>query len=278
MSAPGPVDRYLDEMFDLLAGTGADGRRLLTEAEEHLTEAAAEGRARGLDAEAAEREAVDRFGSAAVVAGGVPARGAVRAVLPRLAIAAWALIGTALIWYGLSGVLVRLLSWPWTRLLIATDRFGADPMCGFVGYPAGVDDCVRVYRPDFMVFFPGVDNSVAEFAGPIAHPDLVLTGLGAALLITLLVWRRGAGRWMPSPVATGRVFAGLFGLAAVGLVIEAVDGVFKNVQNYVLADFVAALVALLISAVALRRAVRARATRRGDPGPEIGGRAAGLAV
>jgi len=38
----GPVDRYLDEMFTLLAGTGANGRRLLIEAEEHLVEAAAE--------------------------------------------------------------------------------------------------------------------------------------------------------------------------------------------------------------------------------------------
>ncbi len=70
----GPIDRYLDEMFDRLAGTGADGRRLLTEAEEHLTEAAAEGRARGLDAEAAEQEAVGRFGAAATIARRVPVR------------------------------------------------------------------------------------------------------------------------------------------------------------------------------------------------------------
>ncbi|MEU8236329.1 hypothetical protein AB0C12_42625 [Actinoplanes sp. NPDC048967] len=75
----GPVDRYLDDMFDLLAGTGADGRRL-------LIEPAAEGRARGLDAETAEREAVVRFGAAATVARRVPAG-----------------TGIILTWYGLSG-------------------------------------------------------------------------------------------------------------------------------------------------------------------------------
>ena len=46
----GPVEKYLDEMFDRLAGTGPAGRRMLAEAESHLLAAVDDGRARGLDA------------------------------------------------------------------------------------------------------------------------------------------------------------------------------------------------------------------------------------
>ncbi|MEV7629940.1 permease prefix domain 1-containing protein [Actinoplanes sp. NPDC089786] len=122
----GLVDTYLDEMFELLAGTGAEGRRLLAETEDHLTEAVAEGRARGLDAEAAERDAINRFGAPAVVVRRLPTtRIVVRLDLRPLLVGAWAFTGTFLTWYGLSGALTWLLSWPWTRLLIATDRFGS---------------------------------------------------------------------------------------------------------------------------------------------------------
>jgi hypothetical protein len=39
------VDRYLDEMFDRLAGTGSAGRRALAETEDHLRASAAAGMA-----------------------------------------------------------------------------------------------------------------------------------------------------------------------------------------------------------------------------------------
>lgn len=62
------IERYLDELFDRLAGQGAAGRRALAEAEDHLTAAAADAVERGLPAERAEHEAVTRFGSPAMVA------------------------------------------------------------------------------------------------------------------------------------------------------------------------------------------------------------------
>jgi hypothetical protein len=254
MTAPagrgdGPADRYLDELFDLLAGTGADGRRLLVEAEEHLTEAAAEGRARGLDAEAAEREAVDRFGPAATIARRVPGGdGVVRLSLRRLTTGAWAFLGTTLAWFGLTGALVRLLSEPWTRLLIATDRFGASPMCDGSGLSPA--ECLQIYRSE-VALLPGVDNG---FPYPVA------AGLGVVLVVALLILRRttalGAPRWTPSRRAAGLVFAVPFGLTGVGLLIEAIDGVTKDVQYYVLTDVVAGLFASVIGAVALRRALR----------------------
>jgi hypothetical protein len=252
----GPVGHYLDEMFDLLAGTGADGRRLLIEAEEHLTEAAAEGRARGLDAESAEREAVGRFGAAAAVARRVPAStGTVRMSLRRLATAAWALTGITLIWYGLSGVLTWLLSWPWTRLLIATDRFGGQPMCAPLQALRDPVDCASYYRQDVSLV-PGYDL-----------PYLVLGGVGVASLIALLALRRtgvlGAPSWTPGRKALGLTAAVPFGLVGVALLIEAIDGVTKDVQYYVLADIVAGLLACVIGAVALRRALSSPRRRIG---------------
>lgn len=240
----GPVDNYLDEMFNLLAGTGANGRRLLIEAEEHLTEAAAEGRARGLDAEAAEREAVDRFGAAATVARRVPTTfGTVRVSLRRLAIGAWAFTGAALAWYGLSGALTWLLSWPWARLLIATDRFGAHPMCELPWVPEVPIDCVSYYRLEVSLL-PGTDND---------FPYLITASLGVMLVVALLIVRRtttlGRPSWTPSRTVIGWVFAVPFGLGGVALLIEAIDGVAEDVQYYVLADIVAGLLALVVAAV-----------------------------
>jgi hypothetical protein len=62
------IERYLDELFDQLAGTGAAGRRALLEAEYHLRAVAADAMTRGLPHDQAEHEAVGRFGPPALVA------------------------------------------------------------------------------------------------------------------------------------------------------------------------------------------------------------------
>lgn len=62
------VDAYLDELLEKMRGSGHDVRRTLSEAEDHLREAVDEGLAQGLELEAAQLRAVDRFGSPATVA------------------------------------------------------------------------------------------------------------------------------------------------------------------------------------------------------------------
>jgi hypothetical protein len=64
----GPVEAWLDSAFDRLTGTGAAGRRLLAESEDHLRTAVDHGLACGLSVEQAESEAVARMGSAAKLA------------------------------------------------------------------------------------------------------------------------------------------------------------------------------------------------------------------
>ncbi|MFI5913005.1 permease prefix domain 1-containing protein [Dactylosporangium sp. NPDC051541] len=62
------VERYLDELFDRLAGQGAAGRRMLEEAEQHLRLAVADRVAEGMPVADAEREAVARFGASGPIA------------------------------------------------------------------------------------------------------------------------------------------------------------------------------------------------------------------
>ena len=98
------VERYLDRLFDLLAGTGARGRRALTEAEAHLSESVEALLRQGRSPEEAAREAVARFGppesvARAVINDGVPFWTVVR----QIAATVWLLGAVALTSGGLSG-------------------------------------------------------------------------------------------------------------------------------------------------------------------------------
>ena len=65
------IDRYLDELFDRLAGTGAAGRRTLAEVETHLHEAVDGLVESGVAPADAEREAIRRFGPPPTVAAAI---------------------------------------------------------------------------------------------------------------------------------------------------------------------------------------------------------------
>lgn len=98
------IERYLDELFDQLAGTGAAGRRALIEAEYHLSAAAADAMTRGLPQDQAEHKAVSRFGPPALVARKLRSAGR----LNRTVSAAWLLAGLAA-----CGLGAAYLVWLW---------------------------------------------------------------------------------------------------------------------------------------------------------------------
>ncbi|WP_433833550.1 permease prefix domain 1-containing protein [Actinoplanes sp. CA-015351] len=259
MTAPdgdGPVERYLDEMFDRLAGTGPAGRRMLAETESHLLAAVDEGRARGLDAEAAERAAVTRFGTVTAVVRNVPAGTRdVAGALRRLVAGTWIATGLVMLWWGGHGVATWLLGWPWTKLLIATGRFGAQPdMCGRPWVPLyPTADCFTQYRENLNLVVEGGDRDTYPFVG--------LAGL--ILLLAWLLLRRatplGTHAWTPPPVALGLGLAVPFGLAAPVLIIYGIAGLYWQAQDWTLSYLTAGLLAAVISAAAIRR-VRASAT------------------
>ena len=67
MTQPSPIQRYLEDLRDRLAAV-PDCDRILTEAEDHLVDAAAELQQTGLPATEAERSATLRFGEPQAVA------------------------------------------------------------------------------------------------------------------------------------------------------------------------------------------------------------------
>ncbi len=91
------IDGYLDRLFDLLAGSGPLGRRLYSEAEVHLEEAAALGVAAGRSRAEAERAAIARFGAPEDIAHASIKLGALspQAALTRIFAAAWLMGATA---------------------------------------------------------------------------------------------------------------------------------------------------------------------------------------
>ncbi len=117
------IDRYLDELFDRMSGTGAAGRRALAEAEDHLRAAAADAMAAGLPADRAERDAVARFGRAAMVARRL--RAAHRAtLLNRVLSAGWLLAGLAAAGLGVAYLAAAgRLDWSMQDCAVVLTRF-----------------------------------------------------------------------------------------------------------------------------------------------------------
>lgn len=109
------LEPYLDRLFDLLGGTGAAGRRILSEAQAHLEEAIQANGAAGMSQEDAEREALARFGAPEQIAQAHASYSALPVALAfgRVVAAAWLLFGIGAMALGLMGLgdaaLVRLV-------------------------------------------------------------------------------------------------------------------------------------------------------------------------
>ena len=179
------IEQYLDELFYRLAGTGAAGRRVLAEAEDHLRAATADAIARGLPPDQAEHQAVTRFGPPALVAGKLRAAHAA-GWLNQGVSAGWLLAGLAACGLGVGE-------------LAAAGRLGWQSLAGA---------CTNFLRPGCY-----------STGGHVVHATMaaaIVAAAGAALL---------AGRWLAvryaglAPIHRGfTVAAGLvFGLAAFGL-------------------------------------------------------------
>jgi hypothetical protein len=124
------IERYLDELFDRLAGQGAAGRRALAEAEDHLRASAADAMAAGLAADQAEFDAVARFGPPAVVARTL--RSAVRSGwASRVMSSAWLLAGMTAAGLGVASVTAAgRVGW-WSPAYLCTNFLS--PSCNSVG-------------------------------------------------------------------------------------------------------------------------------------------------
>jgi hypothetical protein len=205
----GAIDRYLDELFDRLAGTGAPGRRALAEAEDHLRSAAAEGVSRGLSEDVAEFEAVHRFGPAARVARGL--RQVHGGLVRPLLVGTWLVGCLGALAVGLSGLLAEAFG-----RLVSPDFVAGDGP-GITYTPAR---CA-----DYYEYVPGA-RSCAEAAavhhwGEVVDGRVALGVLGLLGLVVFLAARRWGGlrgrAWTPPAPVAGAVLLALFALAGLAL-------------------------------------------------------------
>jgi hypothetical protein len=239
-----PIDKHLDKLFNLLAGTGGAGRRALTEAEDHLRAAAADGVKSGLSELSAAQRAVERFGDPARFAASV------RAVSPastvrQLFSGTWLIGAIGLIAIGFSGLVAEV--------------FGRVFSAHFVsGDPSGV-----TYTPercaDYFEYFPNAAScaSAAELHhwGEVVTYRVAAGVLGLLALGAYLLARRFTRLPAPPSGPFALVVIAVFGLAGVFLtlpsVMEAVFGGTSGIGANLSGGVVALVLALAVAIRAL---------------------------
>jgi hypothetical protein len=252
---PGAVDRFLDDLFDSLAGTGAAGRRALAEAEDHLRTATAEGRAGGLSQAEAEAEAVRRFGAAGQIGGDLRRTHLGFAAVARpVFVGAWLIGGIGLVAIGLSGALSELFGHLFGPGFVAGDKSGV------------------TYTParcaDYFEYFPHAASCAQAAAldhwGEIVLGRVAAGVLGVLALLALWGARRTVLRgqsWAPPASYVGIVMLALFGVVAAALggmsLMQLAFGQTSGVGVFLGDGLVSGAVALTV-AVLLLRGVRAR--------------------
>jgi len=207
-----PVERCLDDLFDRLAGTGAAGRRALAEAEDHLRSAVADGVARGLSQDEAEREAVARFGSTARVGAQlqVTHRGIAGWLRPAF-VGCWIAGSTGLIAVGLSGLVAEAFGRLYGAAFVAGDAPG-------VTYTA--DRCA-----DYFEYFPHAkdcaDAAALHHWGEVVQSRVAVGVLGALALLVLWLVRRGTAlgtpAWTPPRGSVALPMTALYGMVGLAL-------------------------------------------------------------
>jgi len=257
---PGAIDAYLDQLFDHMSGSGAAGRRLLAEAEDHLWQAANEALSRGFDTDTAQREAVARFGNARHIAAAVSPSGTqFMWAARRFAVGGWLLVGVALLAYGLSGLLTWTVGWPYIRLLIANNMFGTIHASYWDqnGVETAMSICTQPHTPgppcvvvshDYLQYVGGGSLQVTAFLWAML--------LGACLLAALVVARRytrlGLATWTPPRTGPTTVLAAFAGLAAAFLLFNGTAGMINGLQAWALSCLVTGVVCVVTATLAWR--------------------------
>lgn len=247
------IDRYLDRLFDLLAGTGAAGRRTLIETEAHLTEQAEDLVAQGYTPKEAARLAVASFGTpetvAAAVAGALaPQRLAFHQVIASV----WIFAATALITAGVSGALCWVFGCLLGPALMAPEG------------PAALHDMQAC--ADLMARYPMaqdcMDAAVMRNFDTIVFDALIAGFAGCALLMLYFVARSSArfARYTRLPPRSFLFVSGViaFGFSAAVWIIDGFDDYTRSVSwdwSYDFARGAASLLTALFFAVAAYRHV-----------------------
>src|SRR5215218_1249177 len=248
------IERYLDRLLTQLRGSAHDVRRILSETEDHLRDAASELMAAGASEEEAQRQAIARFGDARAVARRFSTRLAPIppvAVAAELARAAVLLGAVGLVAIGASGALAELLG----------------RACGARFVAGDLPDVT--YTPqrcaEFLEYFPNA-GSCAQAAALHHWGEVVEYRVAAGAL-----WRRGRRRRQAQYLGvlpdgfSATVATSLYGVAAAILGLQSLESfvVARGAGNgQWLSGAIVALAMAVAYGTSLYRTVLARAPLR----------------
>jgi hypothetical protein len=220
------IEAYLNDLRARLELAPEESELVVAEAEDHLRETAACGRASGMTEHEAQLAAISAFGSVTAVVRAHASRPAgfcrgrtPAAILGDLILAGWKLAGIGLIAVGISGLVVLLMNLAFGRALT-----GQAP----VGVSFRKADCAY-----WMSMWPGAHTCATAHMLEASSDAVVLRVaagvMGAALLVLYSIVRyvqrqRGRG---PVVVLAGYfqlVAAGVFSVGALGLALAQFTG------------------------------------------------------
>lgn len=245
------IERYLDRLFDLLAGSGPAGRRTLVETEAHLTEYVQDLIAQGRTPDAAAREAIARFGTPEVIAAAVASPPTSQhLVFHQVVASVWIFAATIMITAGISGALCWVVGCMLGPMIMAPDgpaMMHDTQACAALtqAYPTA-HDCMHaavMQNFDRMVF------------------DSLVAGLGGITLLGLYFVARSSLRYasftrLPPPNYMFIAGVTAFGFAAVVWFVDGLDDYARSVSwdwSYDFARGGASLLTAVFFAVAAYR-------------------------
>lgn len=248
----GPVDHYLDQLFDSLSGTGATGRRALTEAEDHLRSTVEELVAAGVPDEEAQRTAVSRFGNPAQVAMGLRrAHDGIGAVLRPIFSGAWLLGAIGMIAIGVSGLIAEFLG----------PHFVAGDSSGVTYTPERCAEYIE-YFPDKTCAVAAEMHHWGEVVQyRVAAGMLGLLALGAYALARRFGPIKGTA-WAPPSGPFALVTIAVFGLSGALLTLPSLMEIVFGQTSGVGANLTGGVVALLLAFGTTVLALRRQAANR----------------
>jgi len=253
------IERYLDRLLTQLRGSAHDVRRILSETEEHLRDAASELMAAGASDEEAQHQAIARFGDPRTVArrfstGLAPIPPV--AVAAELARAAVLLGAVGLVAIGLSGALAELLG----------RMFGASFVAGDLpGITYTPQRCA-----DFLEYFPDAGSCAQAAAlhhwGEVVEYRVAAGVLGLLVLGASTLWRRRRQEAQYVGVLpdgfSATVATSLYGVAAAILALQSLESfmVARGAGNgQWLSGAIVAFAMAVVYGTSLYRTVLARA-------------------
>ena len=263
MTSPATIDRYLDELADLLTGPGGRARAFLLEVEAHLSDERDARVARGEHPAAAESAAIAGFGSPIEVARAenhVTWRASRGGVAAAVAVLALELATVGMVVVGIAGAIARIIA----SFGLATAMYGPPHD---VVMPAVSCAHWLAVQPTAVTC---VQAGTLEAADDLTMISVAIGFIGLLVAVPLAVrrLRRRVRREALPPTLGPAVSATMFGAAAIGLAaLGLTNAVISTTwgRGMWLTDAACAAVACAGSVVLLLRALR-----RSSESPSLG--------